>query len=38
MNLLSMKGVVEDKMIKVDKLSSSVDEQLVTVANDITEK
>ena len=31
--ILSMKGVVEDKIIKIYKLSSSIDEQLVAVAN-----
>lgn len=36
--ILSMKGVVEDKIIKIYKLSSSIDEQLVAVANYIKEK
>ena len=36
--ILSMKGVIEDKIIKIDKLSSSIDEQLVAVANYIKEK
>ena len=36
--ILSTKGVVEDKIIKIDKLSSSIDEQLVAVANYIKEK
>ena len=35
--ILSMKGVVEDKIIKIYKLSSSIDEQLVEVANYIKE-
>ena len=33
-----MKGVVEDKIIKIDKLSSFIAEQLVAVANYIKEK
>ena len=33
-----MKGGVEDKIIKIYKLSSSIDEQLVAVANYIKEK
>ena len=36
--ILSMKGVVEDKIIKIYKLSSSIDEQLVAVANYFKEK
>ena len=36
--ILSMKGVVEDKIIKIYKQSSSIDEQLVAVANYIKEK
>ena len=36
--ILSMKGVVEGKIIKIYKLSSSIDEQLVAVANYFKEK
>ena len=36
--ILSMNGVVEDKIINIYKLSSSIDEQLVAVANYIKEK
>ncbi|XP_061165628.1 early endosome antigen 1-like [Saccostrea echinata] len=36
--ILSMKGDVEEKMIKIDKLSASIDEQLMAVNNYIKEK
>lgn len=36
--ILSMKGNVEEKIIKIDKLLSSIDEQLMAVKNYIKEK
>ncbi|XP_062576086.1 uncharacterized protein LOC134237970 [Saccostrea cucullata] len=36
--ILSMKGEIEEKQIKIDKLSASIDEQLLAVNNYIREK
>lgn len=36
--ILSMKGIVDENIIKIDKLSTTVDEQLVAITKYIEEK